>query len=74
MLIFGFIKHIWENVFNELRIMGKIVFFLFFVLATICFMLLGIVELVVIDIWVILFEYFKKDSDVKGMIELLINW
>lgn len=74
MLTFGFLKDIWENTFNELRTIGKIVFFLFFVLATICLILLGIGELVVIDVWIILLEYFKKDSDVKGMIQYLINW
>ena len=74
MLTFGFLKDIWENTFNELRTMGKIVFFLFFVLATICLILFGIGELVVIDVWIILLEYFKKDSDVKGMIQYLINW
>lgn len=74
MLTFGFLKNIWENTFNELRTMGKIVFFLSFVLATICLILFGIGELVVIDVWIILLEYFKKDSDVKGMIQYLINW
>lgn len=74
MLTFGFLKDIWENTFNELRTIGKIVFFLFFVLATICLILFGIGELVVIDVWIILLEYFKKDSDVKGMIQYLINW
>lgn len=74
MLILGFIKYIWTDVFNELKTTGKIVLLLFFVLATISLACFGVVELIAIDVWIILLEYFKKDSDVKGMIQYLINW
>lgn len=74
MLILGFIKYIWSDIFNDLKTTGKIVFLLFFVLATISLICFGVVELIAIDVWIILLEYFKKDSDVKGMIQYLINW
>lgn len=72
MLMAGFVRIGWVDIFNELRMTGKIIFFLFFVLVSICFIPLAIIELIVIDSWIILFEYFKKDSDVIGMIEYLL--
>lgn len=63
----------WKELFCDLILLGKIVMFPFFAFVTISLFLVGIVELVSVDIGVILFILFSKDKDWGSLWDLLTH-
>ena len=56
---------IWKEVYQDLKLLGKVILFPLFLIATIGFIALGIVETVTIDIFVLLIALFSKSHSVK---------
>lgn len=56
---------IWKEVYQDLKLLGKVILFPLFLIATIGFIALGIVETIAIDSIVLLLALFSKSNSVK---------
>lgn len=56
---------IWKEVYQGLKLLGKVILFPLFLIATIGFIALGIVETIAIDSIVLLLALFSKSNSVK---------
>lgn len=70
MFVFGaFIKMIWSEMYCGLNLVGKIVLFPLFVVFTATLAVMGLVELFLIDSFVVLLTLFSKDMTVRDLFE-----
>lgn len=63
------LRLMWES-YCELMWLGKIIMFPIFFMGFICFVAFGIVETLLIDVWVFLYALFSKELDVTDVIWL----
>lgn len=72
MLSMSMMKNIWET-FNNLYLIGKILFFPIFLAIAISYLCLGILEFITIDIFLIILEASSKKGNVRELISSMIK-
>lgn len=72
MLAISMMKSIWET-FNNLYLVGKILFFPIFLVIAISYLCLGIFEFITIDIFLIILEASSKKGNVRELISSMIE-
>lgn len=72
MIIWSLFKEVKSLYFN-LKLIGKILFFPFILLSILSYLIMGLLEFIIIDIWFLLWEILSKDGDVKGLIYYMLD-
>ena len=72
MMVWSFLKYCVSRYFN-LKLIGKILFFPFYISFILSCLIMVLFEFIAIDIWVLLYEALSKDGDVKGMIHCMLD-
>lgn len=72
MITWSFLKYC-VSLHVNLKLIGKILFFPFTCLFIFSLLIMGLFEFIAIDTWVLLYEIFSKDGDVKWMINYMLD-
>lgn len=72
MVTMSMMKYIWE-IFNNLYLVGKILFSPIFLAIAISYLCLGIFEFIMIDIFLIILEASSKKGNVRELISSMIK-
>lgn len=71
MIFLSLIRKMWSTCFTDLILIGKILFFPFFVMFSILFMPFYVIELVFIDSFLIIYVLLCKDRDMASLFRFL---
>lgn len=72
MLTFGCLIRGLVDMFANLYLVGKVILFPFFLLGLISLVVMGIVEFLVCDIWVLIIALFSRDMSVRDVISYMM--
>lgn len=72
MLMWSFFKTCML-LYSNLKLIGKILFFPFYIAFIFSSLIMGLFEFILIDIWILLFEILSKDGDVKAVIDFMTD-
>lgn len=66
-----FIKTVWKDMFEDLRFIGKVLFFPFFIVFSIVALPAVLFEFAIIDLFVFLYLALSKEDSPKDFIDLM---
>lgn len=73
MFFLGFTKLAWVEAFADLYLIGKIIFLPLFIAFSIIMLPLVIFEMIVIDVWIVLWCLLSKNIDFMDFIDATIG-
>ena len=73
MMVYSLIKLSWSDIFADLNIVGKIIFFPLFLVCSICAAVGAIFEFVFFDILVLIIFAFSKSMDVSDVLDFMLD-
>lgn len=67
-----FLKNFWIEIFPDLYLIGKVMLFPLFFAFSAVFIVIGIIEFFIIDLWIMLFAALSKSYSIKSAVHSLL--
>ena len=70
----GMIMILWKEIYADLNVFGKVLFFSFCIVGSLCMTLLGIIEFISVDVFVFLLLACSKTMSMRDFIDFCFGW